>query len=127
MAAYEEALNLAVHGHMEEAKAALVSLLEEPLIHNASSAPCVSLYGAGGVAHPPVPHAAGPKAGPSPAFLQLKYLSLKNLGALEGDNHEEVWSVTTAAWVLMCLATRCNYAHRQGAIRHLVLSAASKT
>ena len=97
VAAYESALKHAAHGRVEEAREGLQSVLEDPLVLNAAActAPC---GGADGTPRPAAPSAV-PEAtskvakaglGPGPAFLQLKYLSLRNLAALEGDYHNEV-------------------------------------
>ena len=67
----------------------LLTLLEDPLVLNAAvGVPCAAA--ATGVATAVGAAMTVPKAVPGPAFLQLRYLSLKNLAALEGDNHEEV-------------------------------------
>ena len=89
---YEEALLLAVHGNVVEAKEKLQQLLEKP--------PLLLLMGAVGSA----PASAGARAAggnrpQSSTFLQLRYLSLNNLAALEGDDHRRVRAFMAAAWL----------------------------
>ena len=89
---YEEALKLAVHGNVVEAKEKLQQLLGKP--------PLLLLTGAVGSASVTALTSAGTRAAgrhrpQGSTFLQLRYLSLNNLAALEGDDHRRV-----RAWLL---------------------------
>ena len=84
--AYEEAMKKVVQDDIDEARVIFETLLKDPLIEAVESSqlqPCGSMA-TGSQA------GAQTTTGPGSTFIQLRFLLLKNLAYLAGDNHEEV-------------------------------------